>query len=171
VFSEQDDGLVGWSDAISTNPLMNLEPDEASFSIELDQALNAHIARVVEDAVSGLVVSKRRYNAFRPCEGSHVVLSADWVSQECWRPANDSPMVWSITAPARRSRLGRRFELYRGANSTPARLEARAKASNQLSPGSQQTAAEAWCRLLHGRSAHIEMHHDMCRLPSAWYQR
>jgi len=49
VFSKQDDGLVGWSDAISTNPLMNLEPDEACFSVKLDQTLNAHIARVIED--------------------------------------------------------------------------------------------------------------------------
>ncbi len=43
VFSEQNDGLVGWSDIISADPLMNFEPDEVSFSVEFDQALNAHI--------------------------------------------------------------------------------------------------------------------------------
>ena len=59
VFSKQDDGLVGWSDTISADPLMNLEPDEASFSVELDQALNAHIARVVEDPISSLKVPER----------------------------------------------------------------------------------------------------------------
>ena len=56
VFSKQDDALVGWSDAISADPLMNLEADEASLSVELDQALNAHIARVIEDPISSLKV-------------------------------------------------------------------------------------------------------------------
>ena len=63
VFSKQDDALVGWPDAISTDPLMNLETYEASFSVQLNQALNAHIARVVEDLMSNLEASERRYYA------------------------------------------------------------------------------------------------------------
>ena len=89
VFSEQDDGLVGWSDAISADPLMNLKPNEASFSVKLDQALNAHIARVIEDAVSSLEVSKRCDYSLCSSKGSHIVLGVDWVSQECWRPTLD----------------------------------------------------------------------------------
>jgi hypothetical protein len=50
---------VGWPDAISADPLMDLETYQASFSVEFDQALNAHIARVIEDAVSSLEVSER----------------------------------------------------------------------------------------------------------------
>jgi len=99
VFSKQDDGLVGWSYRIPADPLMDLETYQTSFSVELDQALNGHATRMIEDTIPNHEVSERCYNAFRPCEGSHIVLSADWVSQECWRPANDSPMVWSITAP------------------------------------------------------------------------
>lgn len=87
VFSKQDNALIGWSDAISADPLMNLEPDEASFSVELDQALNAHIARVIEDPISSLEVPERCYDAFCPCEGSHIVLSVDWITQEGIRPA------------------------------------------------------------------------------------
>ncbi len=59
VFSQQDNALVGWSDAISADPLMNLKPNEASFSVKLDQTLDGHPPRVVEDAVSSLEVSKR----------------------------------------------------------------------------------------------------------------
>jgi len=63
VFSKQDNALVGWPDAISTHTFMNPEPYQTSFSVEFDQALNTHIARVIEDAVSSLEVSERRYDA------------------------------------------------------------------------------------------------------------
>ena len=45
---------------------MNLITNEASFSVELDQALNAHITRVIEDPISNHEVSERRYYAFYP---------------------------------------------------------------------------------------------------------
>ena len=35
VFSEQDNALVGWPDAISADPLMDLETYQASFSVQL----------------------------------------------------------------------------------------------------------------------------------------
>jgi len=89
VFSKQNNALVGWTDAISADSLMDLETYQASFSVELDQALNAHIARVIEDAVSNHEVSERCYNAFRPCEGSHIVLGVDWIAQEGIRLAKD----------------------------------------------------------------------------------
>ena len=66
VFSKQDNALVGWPDVISADPLMDLETYQASFSVEFDQALNAHIARVIGDAVSSLEVSERCYDAFCP---------------------------------------------------------------------------------------------------------
>ena len=59
VFSKQDNALVGWSDAISADSFMNFETNETSFSVELDQALNAHIARVIEDPISSLKVPER----------------------------------------------------------------------------------------------------------------
>jgi len=82
VFSKQNNALVSWPDAISADPLMDLITNEASFSVELNQALNAHIARVIEDPISNHEVSERCYNAFRPCEGSHIVLGVDWIAQE-----------------------------------------------------------------------------------------
>ncbi len=82
-FSKQGDARIGWSDAISANPLMHLKPDKASFRVEFDQALNAHITRVIENPVSSLKVPERCYNTFCPCEGSHIILGVDWVSQEC----------------------------------------------------------------------------------------
>jgi len=87
VFSKQDDALVGWPDAISADSFMNFETNEASFSVELNQALNAHIARMIEDTIPNHEVSERPYNAFRPCEGSHIVLGVDWIAQEGRRPA------------------------------------------------------------------------------------
>jgi hypothetical protein len=48
VFSEQDDGLVGWPDTISADSLMNLETYKASFSVKFDQALNGHATCVIE---------------------------------------------------------------------------------------------------------------------------
>lgn len=98
VFSKQDDALVGWPDAISADPLIDLETYQASFRVEFDQALNAHIACMIEDAVSSLVVSKRCYNAFRPCEGSHIVLSVDRIAQEGIRLAKDYARLPQETA-------------------------------------------------------------------------
>ncbi|GAI19719.1 unnamed protein product, partial [marine sediment metagenome] len=89
VFSEQDNALVGWPDAISADPLMDLIANEASFSVELNQALNAHIARMIEDTMPNHEVSERCYNAFCPCEGSHIVLGVDWIAQEGIRLAKD----------------------------------------------------------------------------------
>jgi len=63
VFSKQDNALIGWADAISADPLMDFVSYEASFSVEFDQALNAHIARMIEDAISSLEVSESCYDA------------------------------------------------------------------------------------------------------------
>jgi len=57
-FSKQDDVLVSWSDAVSANPLMDFETNEASFRVKLDQTLHAHITRVIEDPISSLEVAE-----------------------------------------------------------------------------------------------------------------
>ncbi len=41
---------------------MDLETYQASFSVEFDQALNTHIARVIENPISSLEVSERYYD-------------------------------------------------------------------------------------------------------------
>jgi hypothetical protein len=40
VFSKQDDALVGWPDAISADPLMDLETYQSSFCVELVEPLD-----------------------------------------------------------------------------------------------------------------------------------
>ena len=64
---QANDAPVGWSDAISADPLMDLGAYQASFSVEFNQALNAHIASMIGDSISNHEVPERCYNAFRPC--------------------------------------------------------------------------------------------------------
>ncbi len=66
---------------------MNFETNEASFRIELGQALNGHPASMIQDTIPNLEVPKCCYYAFCPSEGSHIVLGVDWVAQEGRRPA------------------------------------------------------------------------------------
>ncbi len=37
---------------------------------------------MIEDTIPNHKVSECCYNAFRPCEGSHIVLGVDWIAQE-----------------------------------------------------------------------------------------
>ena len=82
MFSEQNYGLVGWLDRIATHSLVDPEPYEASFSVEFSQALNGHATCVIKDLISSLEVAEGCYHAFCSRQGSHVVLSIDWVAQE-----------------------------------------------------------------------------------------
>jgi len=66
---------------------MDLKTYQSSFSEKLDQTLNAHITRVVEDPISSLEVSERRYDTFCPPKGSHVILGVDRIAQKGIRSA------------------------------------------------------------------------------------
>ncbi len=61
---------------------MDLETYQTSFSVEFDQALDAHIACMIEDAIPSLEVPERCYNAFCPRKGSYVILGLYRVIQE-----------------------------------------------------------------------------------------
>jgi hypothetical protein len=87
VFSKQDNALIGWPDAISAHTFVNPEAYQTSLGIEFDQALNAHAAGVIEDAVSSLEVSERCYDAFCPCQDVNCLKLALSVLYYCVMPA------------------------------------------------------------------------------------